>query len=1000
MRSSRVSYKIFLTFIIIIALPVLGLSLVLSRIAGGVDEARLEDRFAYAESYLQGSILDSLRFVESRLRQTTQDARFSRLMPSFVSGADITQEVLSLMGEYGLEGFALAPGDGTLSSFGYRRESFSGAGFDRQLKAPRHAGTIEKDGILLFASLPLTPPLAAVGMRSIERSVLEVLKASLGADFDIVLRSEPNTLVLTTRRDPFGMNLSGSSLYGPASRQPDAEARVQRSVDLPEPFRADYQASISLPALSATVSETGAYIAAFALATLALATAASIILSRQIVRPLGSLLVGVQALSASLVSGEGFERLAINTQDELGELTEEFNRMGSELVAAHRELLRQNDELKEVDQLKDDFLSTTSAELRSPLNTIISLADSMLGSDALSEDDRNTVRYIATSGKKLYGMIGDVLDYTKLEHGDVALKPRVFELKPLADLVLRFCSGLKKKNVELFNLIEPELLVRADEGRIEQVLYNLIGCAVRRTGQGSVIVRSQREAERVIISISDWGTNEAGVQSDLSPEGLDLPIASRLLELHGTALVTEANPGRGGLFSFSLPSVSHAESAGGQEAGSVLAGDDIDELVPLDDPAYTQGVADQRYRVLVVDEDPVVLRILKNGLRDRYDLSCASDGAEALRRIGAGPQALDIMLIAAKLPKISGYELCSMVRQDHNGVQLPIIMMTEHGRPADIEEAFASGANDVVSKPASIFELRARLKTHIELSKLNDAYARFVPRDFLGFLGKASIIDTKLVEYAEGDMTILVSDIRDFTLVSERLGPEATFVRLNHYLSRIGPIIRAHDGFIDKYLGDAIMAIFPRDPTDAIKAAQAMCREMDAFNTEASIHGEEPISAGIGIHAGRLLMGTIGEAERMDGTVISNVVNLAFTLEALTKTYGAQIIVSGAVMEAMSTTLEGIAKRYLGVAKIKGKDTSIPIYELMLPGGEAPALKKRELRQRFEKAVSLYDSGDMDEAHRAFLELGRESPEDPAWRVYVNRIRRARGRDDAEPFED
>jgi signal transduction histidine kinase len=323
------------------------------------------------------------------------------------------------------------------------------------------------------------------------------------------LRDEPDILVLTTKRDPFGMNLSGASLSGLGPGQPDAEAKLQRSMELPEPFRADYQASISLPALSAAVSETGAYIAAFALATLALATAASIILSRQIVRPLGSLLMGVQALSASLVSGEGFERLAINTRDELGELTEEFNRMGGELVAAHRELLRQNDELKEVDQLKDDFLSTTSAELRSPLNTIIGLADSMLGSGSLSEDDRNTVRYIAASGKKLYGMIGDVLDYTKLEHGDVALKPRVFELKPLVDLVLRFCSGLKQRNVELFNLIEPELLVRADEGRIEQVLYNLIGSAVRRTAQGSVIVRSQREAERVIISISDWGTNEA-----------------------------------------------------------------------------------------------------------------------------------------------------------------------------------------------------------------------------------------------------------------------------------------------------------------------------------------------------------------------------------------------------------------------------------------------------------------------------------------------------------
>ncbi len=212
MRGSRVSYKIFLTFVIIIALPVLGLSIVLSRIASGVDQARQEDRFAYAESYLKGSILDSLRFAESRLRQATQDARFSRLMPSFLSGDDITQEVLTLMGEYGLEGFALSSGDGTLKPFGYRGSSFAEAGYDGLHNAPRQAGIIDKGGILLFAGLPITPPLTAVGMRSIERSVLEVLKASLSADFDIARRSAPDILVLTTKRDPFGMNLSGISL--------------------------------------------------------------------------------------------------------------------------------------------------------------------------------------------------------------------------------------------------------------------------------------------------------------------------------------------------------------------------------------------------------------------------------------------------------------------------------------------------------------------------------------------------------------------------------------------------------------------------------------------------------------------------------------------------------------------------------------------------------------------------------------------------------------------
>ncbi|MBK9500790.1 MAG: adenylate/guanylate cyclase domain-containing protein [Leptospiraceae bacterium] len=163
------------------------------------------------------------------------------------------------------------------------------------------------------------------------------------------------------------------------------------------------------------------------------------------------------------------------------------------------------------------------------------------------------------------------------------------------------------------------------------------------------------------------------------------------------------------------------------------------------------------------------------------------------------------------------------------------------------------------------------------------SYARFVPEQLLRFLGKELITGVQLGDSINKKMAILFSDIRSFTTLSEDMSPEDNFKFLNSYLHAMGPSIRKNNGFIDKYMGDGIMAIFPEGSTDALQSAIEMLDELAEFNRTREKNGKLPIRIGIGIHVGYQMFGIIGDAERLEGTVISDAVNTASRLEGLTK---------------------------------------------------------------------------------------------------------------------
>jgi class 3 adenylate cyclase len=259
-----------------------------------------------------------------------------------------------------------------------------------------------------------------------------------------------------------------------------------------------------------------------------------------------------------------------------------------------------------------------------------------------------------------------------------------------------------------------------------------------------------------------------------------------------------------------------------------------------------------------------------------------------------------------------------------------------------------------------------------EVEKTNASMNRFVPTEFLSLLKKKNINEVGLGDHTEKEMTILFADIRNFTGISETLSPSENFSFINDYLSVMGPIIRENNGFIDKYIGDAILALFFTS-ADAAKASVEMHAMLQRFNAQ-FIDGIFPqIRIGVGIHTGRIMLGTIGEVRRMENTVISDTVNAASRIESLTKKLFAGILLSGESLAQIPG--DDYKVRLVDVTQLRGKTKALEIYELLNPLPDA----RRELLASYadDLKTAIHDIrlGKLDSA-KALLEQCRLICED------------------------
>ena len=274
----------------------------------------------------------------------------------------------------------------------------------------------------------------------------------------------------------------------------------------------------------------------------------------------------------------------------------------------------------------------------------------------------------------------------------------------------------------------------------------------------------------------------------------------------------------------------------------------------------------------------------------------------------------------------------------------------------------------------------------LQLEGLLSAYGRFVPRDFLVQLGKGSIVDVKLGDQVQREMAVLFSDIRAFTSLSETMTPAENFNFLNNYLRRMGPEIRANGGFIDKYIGDAIMALFAEGPEHALRAALAMQGKLVEYNGHRAKTGYPPIQIGIGVHCGTLMLGTLGEHERMDGSVISDAVNLASRLEGLTRMYGASILTTGQTVTQLADP-HAFDLRFIDRVRVKGRKETVMLFEVLDGTDERAMERKLAYQAELSAALRRYYAREFKESLAVFSSLRRRNPEDPVPGIFEKRAR-------------
>jgi PAS domain S-box-containing protein len=261
------------------------------------------------------------------------------------------------------------------------------------------------------------------------------------------------------------------------------------------------------------------------------------------------------------------------------------------------------------------------------------------------------------------------------------------------------------------------------------------------------------------------------------------------------------------------------------------------------------------------------------------------------------------------------------------------------------EKVFLSAVYDITERKQAeeerqryVNELR---ELNVMLTELNAAYERFVPYEFLQLLDKENVIDVKLGDQVEREMTVLFADIRGFTSLSEKMTPQDNFKFLNSYLGQMTPIISEHQGFIDKYIGDAIMALFSNSADDAVHCAVAMLKQLAAYNQIRHTDGLPTLAIGIGINTGPLMLGTVGDENRMEGTVISDTVNLASRVESLTKVYGSSLLITEQTYQQLIEPSH-YKIRIIDRVIVKGKTQPATIYEVF--DAEPPELVELKLK--------------------------------------------------------
>jgi adenylate cyclase len=469
---------------------------------------------------------------------------------------------------------------------------------------------------------------------------------------------------------------------------------------------------------------------------------------------------------------------------------------------------------------------------------------------------------------------------------------------------------------------------------------------------------------------------------------------------------------------------------------------------------------------MLVDDEPANLTLLEELLRlEGYATVSAESGAEALSLARASRP--DLILLDIMMPEMNGFDVCDRLRKDTALQTVPVIFLTALDDDTSRLRGLEMMADDYLTKPFNSRLLLAKVENILQLSKmraqavssqfnqqvkeqskrqiaaaweaneyLSEKFQLFVPEQLLGRIAPQGIESIQLGNVTEEELTILFCDIRGFTAIAESQEARETFEWLNAFFTEMNDCITSHGGFIDKYLGDAIMSVFDKRKShamDAIEAAVAMQESLQKFNASRQKYNlENPLNIGTGINTGIGMIGTLGSDRRMDSTVIGDVVNTASRLENLTKIYGCQIIVSENALVHAREFLNGISPnsnskeslllkcdlevgtqetiistsrataadsdlrsnnyyyRWIDRVTPRGKQQAIEIYEIW--SASSPDSEVKLLTQvLFDKGIQGWQSERYIAALGYFQQLIEQNPADTVVSFYINRCQEKLG---------
>ncbi|GHD53776.1 response regulator [Marinobacter persicus] len=393
-------------------------------------------------------------------------------------------------------------------------------------------------------------------------------------------------------------------------------------------------------------------------------------------------------------------------------------------------------DLRRADRLKDEFLANTSHELKTPLHAIVGLADTLPRDNPAQ---RKTIDLIMHSGHRLARLVEDILAFTKIRNDALEITPEPVAVAPVVEEVVTTCHPLiGQRPVRLVTQLPDGLPpVMADSDRLYQVLFNLIGNAIKFTDEGTITLAVEQTGEALCFRVEDEGMGipqdelsrmmkpyEQGQDSSLDGHGgvgLGLAISRQILLAHGSDLTLRPAQTGGLVASFSLP-VSHEPVAGqGRRLRrappeAIMQGGETAHDSPAVWPGATKSAAPgaSAARILVVDDDDTSAMVLQQQLTQAgYAVDRAANGPEALAAVAKAPPQL--VLLDVMMPGMSGLEVCQRLREEHDPSTLPVIMVTARTRPEDVLEGFNAGANDYLAKPFYQQEMLARVQAQLTI---------------------------------------------------------------------------------------------------------------------------------------------------------------------------------------------------------------------------------------------------------------------------------------------